>query len=70
MNSLTEKTGNGFLFETYDAEGILWAVGEALKIYADTDKWNTLVKNCMNTKLSWNDSAEKYMELYKEMLNN
>ncbi|MGI6267478.1 MAG: glycogen synthase GlgA [Candidatus Metalachnospira sp.] len=63
-------TGNGFLFETYDAEGILWAVGEALKIYADTDKWNTLVKNCMNTKLSWNDSAEKYMELYKEMLNN
>lgn len=63
-------TGNGFLFETYDAEGILWAVGEALKIYADTDKWNTLVKNCMNTKLSWSDSAEKYMELYKEMLNN
>ena len=63
-------TGNGFLFETYDAEGILWAVGEALKIYTDTDKWNTLVKNCMNTKLSWSDSAEKYMELYKEMLNN
>ena len=31
-------TGNGFLFETYDAEGILWAVGEALKIYTDTDK--------------------------------
>ena len=63
-------TGNGFLFETYDAEGILWAVGEALKIYTDTDKWNSRVKNCMNTKLSWSDSAEKYMELYKEMLNN
>lgn len=72
VEQFNEETGmgNGFLFETYDAEGILWAVGEALKIYADTDKWNALVKNCMNTKLSWSDSAEKYMKLYKEMLNN
>ena len=63
-------TGNGFLFETYDAEGILWAVGEAMKTYYDSQAWSILVRNCMRTKLSWNDSAEKYMELYREMLNN
>lgn len=61
--------GNGFLFETYDSGGIIWALGEALKTYADKDKWNRLIKNCMETKLSWKDSAAKYIELYNEMLN-
>lgn len=62
--------GNGFLFNTYDAGGIIWAMGEALKTYYDKDNWDRLVKNCMQTKLSWTDSAKKYMSLYKEMLNN
>lgn len=61
--------GNGFLFDTYDSGGIIWAVGEALKTYADAQSWNKLVKNCMETKLSWEDSAKKYIELYNEMLN-
>ena len=29
----------------------------------------TASKNCMETKLSWRDSAKKYIELYEEMLN-
>lgn len=61
--------GNGFLFDTYDAGGILWAVGEALKVYRDKDSWDKLVKNCMETKLSWTDSAKKYIALYEEILN-
>ena len=39
--------GNGFLFNTYDAGGIIWAMGEALKTYYDKDNWDRLVKNCM-----------------------
>ena len=62
------KEGNGFLFETYDAGGILWALNEAVSVYEDKDMWNRLVENCMNTKLSWADSAEKYIELYEEVL--
>lgn len=61
--------GNGFLFETYDEGGILWALEEALKVYYDPIKWKRLVKNCMETGLSWTDSAKKYIELYNEMLN-
>lgn len=63
------EEGNGFVFETYDAGGILWALSEALKVYAMPEKWEKLVKNCMNSQLSWENSAEKYIELYKEMLN-
>ncbi|GFI62345.1 glycogen synthase [Clostridiales bacterium] len=63
-------TGNGFLFDTYDSGGIIWAFNEALKVYYDKPSWNKLVKNCMETKLSWTDSAKKYNELYEEILNN
>ena len=63
------EEGNGFVFETYDAGGILWALSEALKVYAMPEKWKKLVKNCMNSQLSWENSAEKYIELYKEILN-
>jgi starch synthase len=68
MFNLETKEGNGFLFETYDAGGILWALNEAVSVYEDKDAWNKLVENCMNTKLSWADSAEKYIELYEEVL--
>ncbi len=61
--------GNGFLFETYDAGGIIWAVDEALKVYYNGSEWKRLVKNCMETKLSWSESAQKYIAVYKEMLN-
>ena len=44
-------------------------MSEALKVYAMPEKWKKLVKNCMNSQLSWENSAEKYIELYKEMLN-
>lgn len=67
-NSETGK-GNGFLFDTYNAEGILWALGEALKVYNNQQEWHTLVENCMKSHLSWTDSAKIYIELYKEMLN-
>ncbi|MPN56196.1 Glycogen synthase [bioreactor metagenome] len=57
--------GNGFLFDTYNAEGILWALGEALKVYNNPQEWRTLVENCMKSHLSWTDSAKRYIELLK-----
>lgn len=68
FNTETGK-GNGFLFDTYDSGGILWALGEALKVYKNPKEWNILVENCMRTHLSWTDSAKIYIELYKEILN-
>ena len=67
---LSSGNGNGFLFESYDGEGIIWAVNEALRVYYDDEKRYVLIKNCMSTKLSWQESAKKYALLYKEMLNN
>lgn len=63
------KTGNGFLFEDYDANGLLWAVGEALKVYNQgPEEWNHVVRNAMNSNYSWKSSAQEYVNLYQKML--
>lgn len=67
-NSQT-KEGNGFVFEHYNAEGLLWAIREALNVYHQgEEEWNYVVKNAMNCNYSWDSSARKYVELYESMI--
>lgn len=63
------KKGNGFVFENYDANGMMWAVQEALKVYRQGEKeWNYVVENAMNSNYSWKKSALEYVNLYQQML--
>lgn len=59
--------GNGFQFQDYDAGGLMWAINQALTVYYDKEKWNQVVQNAIRTRFSWNDSAKKYIELYKSL---
>ncbi|WP_304507411.1 glycogen synthase GlgA [Anaerotignum sp.] len=62
------KEGNGFLFESYDGGGILWALDQALQVYnKGKEEWSHVVRNAMNSNYSWANSASKYIKLY-EML--
>jgi len=58
-------TGNGFVFEHYSADGLIWAVNQALDTYYEGgETWNTVVRNAMNSNFSWDKSAEEYIKLY------
>lgn len=59
--------GNGFGFENYDAGDLLHALNEALEAYYDKPAWKTLVKRAMNEDFSWEQSAKKYVDLYKKL---
>ena len=59
--------GNGFTFANYNAHEMKDAVKRAVELYSDKKKWNTLVKTVMDVDFSWNASAEKYMDLYKDV---
>lgn len=62
------KNGNGFTFKTYDALDMLDAVKRAYALFKDKKKWSSLVRYAMNCDFSWDISAEKYIELYKNLL--
>jgi starch synthase len=59
--------GTGFLFNDYDCGGLMWGINEALNLYADKDRWKGIVKNAISERFSWEDSANKYIELYKQI---
>ncbi len=60
--------GTGFKFEKYDAKEMLKAIHRALKIYQQPEEWKKLMRNGMQRDFSWEHSAKKYVNLYKELL--
>lgn len=59
--------GNGFVFSEYNSSAMLEAIKRALEIYKDKSIWEKLIRNAMDSNNSWEDSAEKYIQLYKEL---
>ena len=60
--------GTGFMFDEYNINNFLKAIKEGLNIYDQKDIWNSLVKNCMNQRFTWDKSAKEYIKKYKELL--
>lgn len=60
--------GTGFSFANYNADEMLGSVYYAMKIYYDRpDEWKKLIQNGMSADFSWNVSADKYINMYREM---
>ena len=62
------ENGTGFVFNDYDVNGLLWAVGQAVETYKDKEKMDKLVQNAMRSDFSFAGSAETYADLYLEMI--
>ena len=64
--------GNGFLFETYDSEGLLWAVKQAMEFYhlpleqKECQIERVMVENA--TVFQHAETALQYIDLYEKML--
>lgn len=56
--------GLGFTFVSYNAHDMLGAVGRACEVYHNKDSWHTLQYNMMTNDVSWDKSAQEYLELY------
>lgn len=59
--------GNGFTFANYNAHEMKDAVSRAVELFRDKEKWLELRKKVMEVDFSWKASADKYIELYKEV---
>ena len=62
------KEGNGITFQSYNAYDMLDAIKRGVSLYHDKASWRALRKNAMNSDFGWEKSAEKYINIYEELL--
>ena len=56
--------GTGFKFTEYSGGALLEAMGRALAVYAQPERWKQLMQNGMQKDFSWQSSAREYARLY------
>jgi glycogen synthase len=70
--NFAESTGNGFVFRDYDANGLRWAVDEAMRFYALPDETRErVVGNVMGSakrRFNHDVTARHYIDIYESML--
>jgi starch synthase len=64
------QTGNGFVFTAYDHWDLFAQVVRALETFRQPALWKQLQVNAMTTDVSWANSAEKYVRLYRAAMAN
>lgn len=60
--------GTGFVFEEPRAEALVAAVRAALEVFAERETWQRLIQNAMAQDFSWRRSAERYLDLYRQLV--
>ena len=61
-------TGNGFKFYQYHASALLEKIREALYFYGKPEAWQRIQLNGMAVDNSWEAAAQKYVQLYQEII--
>ena len=62
------NSGTGFKFKKYDSKELLKTVHRALKTYQDGATWKKIMRNGMQQDFSWESSAKKYTNLYRNLV--
>lgn len=67
-----KSQGNGFLFDTYDANGLRWAIGEAMKFHGlPPDVKSAQISRIMTDaarRFTHAATAKQYFDIYEKML--
>lgn len=66
--NLANGTATGFTFSDIDAGGLGFALGRAVDLYADTQAWERLRDQGLNTPVDWGTSAAVYAQLFTELI--
>jgi starch synthase/alpha-amylase len=70
--NIKKNSGNGILFETYDPQGLMWGIDQAMHFFnlPKKIKEKQISRVMLESLASFNHSvtAERYIELYEKML--
>jgi starch synthase len=59
---------DGFVFENYNSDELLDTIKRAIEAYKNKKEWQKLVKKAMKADYSCENSANKYIYLYNDMV--
>ena len=60
--------GLGFSFDSFNSSNMMHVINYAKDVYYNKkDAWKGLMKACMNKDYSWKISAEKYLQMYRNL---
>jgi len=69
---VSKNTGNGFLFKTFDAGGLSWAIDEAMRFYMmplkERNRQTTRIMMQSAATFNHQVTAQQYIALYEKML--
>jgi starch synthase len=60
--------GTGFVFDEAETIALYRTIGRAIDTYRDHKKFQKLQLNGMRRDVGWSNSAQRYLELYKTMM--
>jgi len=61
------NAGNGIVSRETSVEGFGKSIARAVDLYKDKKKFNKQIAKVTDLDWSWNNSAQKYAELYRKM---
>ena len=64
----TSGNGYGFLCYEYSSEAFWDAIKRARQTFCDRNLWTSLMKRAMARNFSWDASARRYEDLYRELI--
>lgn len=62
------KEGRGVTFQSFNAHDMLDAIRRAVDLYNNKTLWRAIRKNAMSGEYSWREPAQKYIEIYNEII--
>lgn len=62
------QTGTAFLYSDLSSDAMISALKRALKTFVNRASWESLLKNNLNKDYSWEESAKKYDEIYRNLM--
>jgi starch synthase len=68
LNDTVEDGVTGFTFDAYTPAAFEEAALRALDGYADTPRWQAMIRRGMARDFSWERSVEQYLEVYRRAL--
>lgn len=63
-----EGGGNGYTFKNYNKDDLLYTMNRAIQDYYQSKNWQQQVKDVLNKDFSWQNSANQYIQAYKQLI--